>query len=479
MSATRIKKNFTEGPLFFRITLFALPIMLTGMLQIFYGMADHIIVGRYSSDPNALAAVGCTGSLTSLIVNLLLGIGGGAGVVVAQCYGAKDDERVSKAVHTSLIFSLIGGIVFSALGLLVSRPVLTLMGTNPEIIDSATLYFRIICIGIPANAVYNFGAAILRSTGDSKTPLIILSSTGIVNVLLNLFFVIVCHMSVEGVAIATIASQYLSAVAVIIVLMLKKGESFGFSFSKLCFNKALFVAILKYGIPAGIQSSMFNFANVLLASAVNTFPTTTVTANTIAGSVDAITYIAMNSFAHASMTFVGQNYGALKKERIKKSIIYCVVQVLLVGSLVSGLELIFKEELVNLFMDSAAADKAIVTETVLPLITLLLTAYIICGVMDVVSGVLKGLGFALTPMIISMLCICGVRIFWIYVIFPMDSFHSITGLYTAYPVSWTLALIAMLITLVFAYKKIRLLKSNDGNTEGAEPAERALSAENK
>ena len=225
MSAAKIKKNFTEGPLFFRITLFALPIMLTGMLQIFYGMADHIIVGRYSSDPNALAAVGCTGSLTSLIVNLLLGLGGGAGIVVAQCYGAKDDERVSKAVHTSLIFSLIGGIVFSALGLLVSRPVLTLMGTNPEILDSATLYFRIICIGIPANAVYNFGAAILRSTGDSKTPLIILSSTGIVNVLLNLFFVIVCHMSVEGVAIATIASQYLSAVAVIIVLMLKKGES--------------------------------------------------------------------------------------------------------------------------------------------------------------------------------------------------------------------------------------------------------------
>lgn len=338
MSAARLKKDFTEGPLFFRITLFALPIMLTGLLQIFYGMADHIVVGRYSSDPNALAAVGCTASLTTLIVNFLLGIGGGAGVVIAQCYGARDGGRLSRAVHTSLIFATVGGIAFCGLGLLISRPVLTLMGTKPEILDSATLYFRIICLGIPANAIYNFAAAVLRSTGDSRTPLIILSSTGLINVALNLFFVICCHMTVEGVALATIISQYISALVVVIVLSMKKGEPYRFSFSRLKFDKSIFHAILRYGIPSGIQSSMFNVANVLLASAVNTFPTTTVTANTIAGSVDAITYTTMNSFAQAAMTFVGQNYGALKRERIKKSIIYCVIQVLSVGSLVSGIE---------------------------------------------------------------------------------------------------------------------------------------------
>ena len=467
--STRIKpkKDFTEGPLFFRITLFALPIMLTGMLQICYNMADNIVVGKFSGDSNALAAVGCTGSLNTLIINLLLGIASGAGVVVAQLYGAKDDARLSRTVHTALLFSVFGGVFMSILGIAISRPALVLMGTKPEILNNAVLYLRIICIGIPANAVYNFGASILRSTGDSKTPLIILSLSGIANVLLNLVFVIGFHMTVAGVGIATISAQYISAVAVIACLMNRKDAPYHVSFSKLCFDKKLLSRILRYGIPSGLQSAMFNIANVLMTSAVNTFPTSTVTANTIAGNVDAFTYIAMNSFSQAAMTFVGQNYGAMKTERIKKSILYSIIQVLAFGAFVSGTELIFKRQLISLFVDSSSPDAELVTATASSLITMLLVAYIICGLMDVVGGSLKGLGIVLESMFVNMFCICGVRIFWIYCIFPIEKMNTLTGLYFVYPVSWTLALIGMSVLFVVNYRKIKCNGFNE-KTENRE-----------
>ena len=467
MLSKKIKRDFTEGPLFFRITLFALPIMLTGILQICYNMADHIVVGQFSGNPNALGAVGSTSSLTSLIINLLLGISGGTGVVVAQLYGARDDKRLSRAVHTAMIFSLIGGLLVAGVGFAVSRPVLSIMGTKPEIFDMATLYLRIICIGIPANSVYNFGASILRSTGDSRTPLIILASTGLINVILNLVFVILCDMSVEGVAIATIIAQYLSAATVVTVLCRRRNEPYGFSFKTLCFDKALMLKIFRYGIPSGVQGCMFSIGNVLMTSAVNTLPTTTVTANTIAGNIDAVTYTAMNSFAQASMTFVGQNYGAMKRDRIKKSIIYCLIQVLVIGAMVSGTELIFGKQLVGLFLDKSAAESEIIAKTALELITFLLSTYLLCGLMDVVSGALKGLGYALTPMLISISCICGLRIFWIYVIFPIEKMHTITGLFGAYPVSWSLALIGMSITLLIAHRKLnkRAWEKKQGGSE--------------
>ena len=465
--STRIKpkRDFTEGPLFFRITLFALPIMLTGILQICYSMADNIVVGKFSGDPTALAAVGSTSSLTNLIINILLGIASGTGIVVAQCFGAKDYSRVSRAVHTALLFSVFGGIAMCLVGLIISKPVLTMMGTKSEILESATLYLRIICLGIPANSLYNFGASILRSTGDSKSPLIILSSSGFVNVILNIVFVICCKMTVDGVAIATITSQYLSAAAVLVVLALKKGESFAFSFKNLCFDKGVFLRILRYGIPAGIQSSMFSIGNVLMTSAVNTFPTSTVTANTIASNIDALTYTSMNSFAQASMTFVGQNYGAMKKERIKKSIIYCIIQVAIVGNLVAYTELLFGKQIINLFIDSASQDREIIVETAYGVMQLLLTTYIICGFMDIVSGAAKGLGYALTPMLISVSCICGLRIFWIYVIFPLEKMNTLNGLFTAYPVSWSASLICTLVLLVIALKRLNNIDASDKTVE--------------
>ena len=256
MAITKAKRDLTEGALFVPIISFVVPIILTGMLQIVYNMADNIVVGRYSGDPNALAAVGSTSSLSNLIVNLLMGISGGAGVVIAQSYGAKQYDRLSKAIHTSTVFSILGGIAFCLLGLLISRPALELMGTKEELIDSACLYMRIICLGIPGSAIYNFGAAALRSIGDSKTPLLILSSTGILNVLLNLLFVICFKMTVDGVALATITAQYVSAAVVILILFKRSDEPYSLKMNKMQIDGPSLKRILMLGIPTPIPSAL-------------------------------------------------------------------------------------------------------------------------------------------------------------------------------------------------------------------------------
>ena len=468
MSAIKGRRDFTEGPIFWRITAFALPIMLTGLLQVAYGMADNMVVGKFSGDPNALAAVGCTGPLTNLVINLLLGLAGGTGVAVAQIYGAKDDKTLSRVVHTAMVTSLLGGVVFMLIGLMVSRPALMLMETKPELIDLSVLYVRIIFVGIPVNAIYNFGAAILRATGDSRSPLIILSATGLVNVALNIVFVVGFNMSVSGVAIATVVSQLLSAVSVVAVLMKKKGMPYRFQFSRLCFETRLFGLIARYGVPSGLQSAMFAISNILLVSAVNSFPTTTVTANTIAGNIDALTYIAMNSFSHAAMTFTGQNFGAVKPKRIKRSILYCLVQVVTIGALVSGIEYIFMEPLIGLYLDKADPTYHTVMQTAKGLVAMLLAAYILCGIMDTMSGAVKGMGYALAPMAVSVGCICGLRIFWIYAVFPHAPFNTIIGLYLSYPVSWSAALVGMTVIAFFALRKAKALSNKKALSKEAE-----------
>ena len=449
------KLPLTEGPLFGRMTLFALPIMLTGILQILYTMADNIIVGQFSGDTNALGAVGSTSTLSSLILTLMLGISVGTSVVVAQAYGAKNERVVSRTVHTALTFSLIGGMAFMIAGLLASRPALVLMGTRPVLLEGAVLYFRIICIGIPATAVYNFSAGILRSIGDSKTPLIILSSTGLVNVGLNLFFVCLCGMSVAGVAIATIVSQYLSAIVSIYVLWRKRSECYGFSFKKICIDKILLKRILRLGIPSGLQSAMFSLSNILLVSGINTLGDHAIKANTIAGNIDAITYLACNAFSAAVMTFTGQNYGAGKIDRVKKSVLYGIIQVAIFGIAIGQLQLLFAEQLSSLYIAADDPNRAEIISLTSDVMVLILNIYFICGLMDVMAGALKGLGYSLSPMIVSIICICGTRIVWRYVAFPLEPFNSIDGIYLSYPISWSLAFICYLVLYIIAKKKIK------------------------
>ena len=467
MERLKPKRDFTEGPLFFRIILFSLPIMASGILQILYNMADNIVVGKFSGDEVALAAVGSTASLTNLIVNFLLGITAGTSIVVAQAFGAKDNRRVERAVHTSMALSVYGGLLFMAIGLLAARPALVLMGTKAEVLEKAVLYFSIISLGIPASSIYNFGASILRSVGDSKNPLTILGISGLVNVILNLVFVLGFHMSVAGVAIATIVSQYLSAVWIVILLLRNRDESYGLYLKKLRIERPMLSMIIRYGLPTGIQSSLFSITNVLLSSAVNTFPTTTVSAKTIASNIDGLSYTAMNSFSKASLTFVGQNYGANKYDRVKKSVWYSFIQVIALGVLVTQTELIFGSELAYLFVDKAAADAAQIVKDALEIMSVILGTYFLCGMMEVLSGSIRGMGYSMSSMVISLIGACFFRIFWIEVLFNnVESMQNIRGLFMVYPVSWIITICMQLVLLFIALRRMSKAQAADSSAEG-------------
>ena len=461
MSGTKTKRDLTEGPLFVPIFTFVVPIILTGMLQILYNMADNIVVGRFSGDDLALAAVGSTSSLSNLIINLLMGIAGGAAVVIAQSYGAKDFDRLSKAVHTSTLFSFIGGVFFCVLGLAISKPALILMATKAELMSRALLYLRIICLGIPASAIYNFGAAALRSVGDSRTPLFILSSTGLINVLLNLFFVIVCKMSVDGVALATIISQYISAVVVLIILFKRKDAPYALELSKIGIDPTILKRILALGLPAGLQGTLFSISNIILTAGINQLPTPEISGKTIAINIEGLVYTAMNSYLHASTTFTGQNYGAKKIDRIKKSIIYTVIQVLIIGFVGGQIINFFGEPLASLYIDPNDPEKEAVMAAALELMEFMLSCYFLCGIMDTLSGAMRGLGYSVIPMVISIGAICVLRAIWIFYVFPMEKFHSLIGIYTVYPLSWSLGLIALGISLFIVYRRIKKKLSSE------------------
>ena len=455
MAKTNSKRDLTNGPLFVPMIQFVIPIILTGMLQIVYNMADNIVVGQYSGDNLALAAVGSTSSLSNLIVNLLMGIAGGAGVVIAQSYGAKAFERLAKAVHTSMTFSIIGGVAFCLIGLLISAPALSIMGTKDELMSRAVLYMQIICLGIPATAVYNFGAAVLRSVGDSKTPLIILSSTGVINVLLNLFFVIVCKISISGVALATIIAQYISAATVVYILIKRTGESYALNVKQLHIDKDTLKEILRLGLPAGFQGTLFSISNIILTSGINQLPTADISGKTIAINIEGLVYTGMNSYLHASTTFTGQNYGAKKPDRIKKSILYAVIQVTLVGFVGGQILNLFGRPLAELYVDPLDPNKEAVIEAALELMSFMLSCYFLCGVMDTLSGALRGIGYSVIPMIVSIGAICVLRAIWVFCVFPMEQFKSLIGIYTIYPISWSLGLITNAVALVILFKKTK------------------------
>ena len=454
MTLTKERRDFTEGPLFFRILLYTLPIMATGLLQHMYNMADNMVVGKFSGDVNALGAVGCTTSFTSLIINIMLGLAGGTAVLVSQSFGGKRYGALSQAVHTSMTFSAIIGVALSCIGVLIARPGLILLKTNDLLLDSATLYMQIICLGIPASAVYNFGAAILRSVGDSRTPLLILSLSGIVNVVLNLVFVIAFKMTVDGVALATIISQYMSAAAVVVILMKRKSEPYSFKIKQAKIHKKTLLHMLRLGIPIAIQSSLFSISNIFIQSAVNSFPPEVVSAKAIAGNIDGLVYVITNSFLHASMTCTGQNFGAGKIKRIKKVILFSEIQVVAVGVAIGQILLLLDEPVVSLYIGESDPNRLAVMESTMEQLRLMLPLYFLCGVMDALSGTLRGLGYSTIPMIISIAGVCGIRMLWILTFFRMEPLHNIVGLYVCYPISWSITAIAMATALILVLRKI-------------------------
>ena len=446
--------RFTEGSLFDKIFLYALPLIITGILQLLYNAADQMVVGRFSGDPYALGAVGSTSSLNNLIINFLIGISVGSSVVIVQYYGAKKEEEVSKAVHSSIALAIIGGLILSVTGSLVCEPLLKLIGTKDVFMENAVLYVRIICLGIPASSIFNFGATVLRSIGDSRTPLIILASTGIINVILNLVFVIGFHMSVDGVAISTIISQYLSAISVIAVLR-KSNECYCFRFSKLGFDRIALKKIFAIGIPSGIQSSLFSISNVTIQSGANTLAPEVISANAISSTIEGFTYTAMHSFQQAAITFTGQNYGAGKLDRVKKSLLYAMLQVTLVGIIVGYVEILFSRHLANIFIDPTDPNKVAVLNAVGVRIRIMLGTYFLCGIMEVFSGYLRGLGYSFTTMVCSLTGACLLRIVWVKFIFPLEPFNNPIGLYVCYPVTWLMTCAALGIFCIVYTRQTR------------------------
>lgn len=450
----KTKVAFTEGSLFDKIFFFTIPLMLSGILQLLYNMADRVVIGRFSGDPNALAAVGCTGSINNLIINFLIGVSVGCSAIIAQYYGAKKKHELSRTVHTSITFSLIGGILISIIAFIVVRKLLELIDTKPDIIDQAELYIKLIILGVPGSAVFNFGATILRAVGDSKTPLIILATTGLINVILNIVFVVFFKMSVAGVALATIISQYMSAVAVIWVLY-KTTDDYQFRFKKMCIDPSIFKRIISIGFPSGLQSTLFAISNVLCQGSINSFPTEVVSGNTIASTVDGLTYTAMHSFQQSAITFSGQNYGAGKYKRVQKSLFYTILQVSIVGLVVSWIEILFAEPLAYLFVDKTAANAPQIVAAAVEISRLILCVYFLCGIMEVLSGYLRGLGYSFLTMICSLFGACVCRILWFELIFPIPAFNSIFGLYISYPITWTLTCILLAFICIKPYKAMK------------------------
>lgn len=452
------KVAFTEGSLFDKIFFFTIPLMLSGILQLLYNMADRIVIGRFSGDPNALAAVGCTGSINNLIVNFLIGVSVGCSAIIAQYYGAKKKHELSRTVHTSITFALIGGIIISVIAFISVRWLLELIDTKPDIIDQAELYIKIIILGVPGSAIFNFGATILRAIGDSKTPLIILATTGLVNVVLNIVFIVCFKMNVDGVALATIISQYISAIAVIWTLY-KTTEDYQFRFKKMCIDTMIFKRIISIGFPSGLQSTLFSISNVVCQGAINTFPTEVVSGNTIAGTVDGLTYTAMHSFQQSAITFAGQNYGAGKYIRVKKSLIYTMIQVSIVGLIVSWTEILFANQLASLFVDKTAENAPQIIAAAVEISKMILCVYFLCGVMEVLSGYLRGLGYSFSTMVCSLFGACVCRILWFEFIFPLPAFNSIFGLYISYPITWSLTALLLALICIKPYKAMKKAES--------------------
>lgn len=452
MSSVTAKKtaDLCSGPFFKKIVLYTVPIILTGLLQLLFNAADLIVVGRYAGQ-EALGAVGATGALINLLVNLFIGLSVGAGVCVAQGIGAKNDEAVHKAVHTAMPAAVIGGILLTFVGIVFSPQMLALMDTPEDVIDLSVLYLRIYFAGIIPMLLYNFGASILRAAGDTRSPLLFLSIAGVVNVGLNLVFVIYFHMSVAGVALATALSQTLSCVLVLIALC-RRTDACRLIVSKLRLHPSALLKIVRIGIPAGIQSSLFSLSNVIIQSSVNSFGTIVLSGNTAAGNIDGFVYMAMNSFHQTAMNFTGQNMGARKYENLGKIMHICLLCVGIVGVVLGGSCFLFAEPLLSIYLRDE-------TEAIVYGVTRMgyvCVPYFLCGLMDVMSGVLRGMGASLSPMLVTVIGVCGMRLAWVYTIFRTEAFHTLESLYLSYPISWALTFAALLCCF-FVLKK-RLLK---------------------
>ena len=437
--------DMIHDPLLGKILLFTLPLMASSILQLLFNAADIIVVGRYAGS-DALAAVGSTGALINLLTNMFIGFSVGANVLVARYYGAGKPDEVSETVHTSVMLSIIGGVLLAVIGIIFASPLLELMGTPENVLPLAALYVRIYFAGMPVILLYNYGSAILRAIGDTKRPLYYLAIAGVLNIILNLILVIVFEMSVAGVALATIISQTLSAVLVIRCLMHTEGGCH-LDLHQLKIHTNKLWKILQLGLPAGLQGSIFSLSNVLIQSSVNSFGAIAMAGNSAAANIEGFTYVAMNSFYQAAITFVSQNMGAMEFRRIRKIAWQCLACVTVTGALLGNLSFFFGHQLLGIYSDEAEVIRYGIYR-----LEVIGTTYFLCGIMDVCVGCLRGIGYSFLPMVVSLLGACGFRILWIFTVFK--GHHDLHTLYISYPISWAITASVHMICFLILYRRM-------------------------
>lgn len=445
---SRREIDMVNGPILKPLIKYTVPIMLSGILQLMFNAADVAVVGRFAGD-NALAAVGSTGSLTSLIVNLFIGLSVGANVMAARARGAQDDMQLSRVVHTSMLLAIICGIILTVVGVIFAPLFLEWMGSPDGVIQPATVYLRIYFCGMLASMIYNFGSAILRATGDTRRPLIYLTAAGVINIVLNLFFVIECGMDADGVALATVISQCVSAALVVICLVRSHG-AIHLDIKRMHIYKEEFREIVRIGLPAGIQGMTFSISNVLIQSTINSFGATAIAGNSAGSNLDSFVHMTMNAFYQSCISFVGQNYGARKYDRIKKILGRCLICVLVMGVTFGVGVWYLGDKLLYIYTTSQDVVKAGMVR-----LTWVCLPYVLCGLNDCVVGALRGMGYSLSTMLGSIFGICGIRLMWIATFCQIAPYsENVNTVYVSYPVSWFVTLLFQTGCFIYAMRKL-------------------------
>ena len=438
--------DMISGAIFPKLMKFSLPLILSSILQLLFNAADIVVVGRFAGD-TSLAAVGSTNSLVNFLVNTFLGISIGCNVVAASFMGAGNSKQVNQTVHTSILLSFICGLIITAVGVLFSRQILILMASPEDVLDLSVLYLRIYFCGITATVVYNFGSALLRAKGDTKRPLFILLASGILNVILNLVFVIKFSLDVAGVAWATVISQTLAAVCVLVILCTEQ-DSFKLEFKKLTLNKNIMAKVLKIGVPAGLQSSLFSLSNMVIQSTVNSFGSIAIAGSSVSQSIEGFVYISMNSIAQGCLTFVSQNAGAKKLDRVKKVVSTSLFCVSVVGILTGLFCILFDDLLFSFF-----TKNPLVIQKAAERFFIIAVTYFTCGIMDVMANSLRGLGWSLMPAVITLIFVCGSRFIYLFTVFRLPELHSFQNIFLSYPLSWIITFAVLLAAFVRVIKK--------------------------
>lgn len=441
--------DMCNGSILPKLLRFAIPLMCSSILQLLFNAADVVVVGQFCGD-NSLAAVGSTTSLINLLTNLFIGLSVGANVLVARYYGAKEKKHLHEVVHTAVALSLISGVILTVFGVIFTKQILVWMQTPKDVLSLATIYLRIYFMGMVATMLYNFCSSILRAVGDTKRPLYYLLFAGVVNVLLNLFFVIVCDLNVAGVGLATVISQCISA-GLIIRCLLREQAPYRLFIKNIHLHIKYVGKILQIGLPAGLQGTVFSLSNVVIQSSINSFGPVVMAGNAAAGSVEGFVYMGMNAFHQAAVSFVSQNMGAGRFDRINKIAIRTMLCVFVTGLVMGGLTVLFGEQLLGFY-----SNESNVIDVGMIRLQIVCGVYFLCGMMDVMVGVLRGLGYSVMPMIVSLIGACGLRLVWIFTIFQIEEYHTPFMLYLSYPVTWTITVLVHVICFFIVRRRYPL-----------------------